>query len=122
MEEYAMSYEFLIRRVFHCGRYGVAGANADEYRRLERAYQYLANNKTPKSEHIFNFGFECGQICAYLNNAIEKFHKDYENELTAKEKSKIDEIKVSLIQGKLPEIQKAIKDAEKIMIDHNLFP
>ena len=58
MEEYAMSYEYLIRRIFQCGRYGVAGANADEYRRLERKIIQLKENKAKVNiEDIFEFGF-----------------------------------------------------------------
>ena len=122
MDEFALSYEYLIRRAFRCGRFGVAGANADEYRRLERKNIQLKENKGKVNvEDIFEFGFECGQISAYIKSAIDKFVKDFGEELNSKEKLKLDEINVSLIHGKLPEIQKAIKDAEKIMIDHNLF-
>ena len=35
-EEMALEYEYLIRAAFNCGRCGVAGANADIYRGLER--------------------------------------------------------------------------------------
>ncbi|KMQ70152.1 hypothetical protein [Chryseobacterium koreense] len=123
MDQFALSYEYLIRRVYQCGRYGVAGANADEYRRLERTHNYLKNNKSKvKSEDIFKYGFECGQITAYIRGAIEKFRNDFFQNLSNEEKIKIDEILVTLIDGKLDVIQKSITDAEKIMLDHNLKP
>lgn len=121
MDQFALSYEYLIRRVYQCGRHGVAGANADAYRRLERAHNYLKDNKSKvKSEDIFKYGFECGQITAFIRSAVEKFRSDFSENLSTKEKLKIDEILVSLIDGKLEVIQKSISDAEKIMIDHNL--
>lgn len=121
MNQLALSYEYLIRRVYQCERYGVAGANADEYRRLERTHNYLKDNKYKvKPEDIFKYGFECGQITAFIRGAIEKFRNDFSENLSNQEKMKIDEILGTLIDGKLDAIEKSITDAEKIMLDHNV--
>lgn len=37
MNDEAMDYEYLVRRAFQCGRFGVVDANADNYRGLESA-------------------------------------------------------------------------------------
>lgn len=44
-ENYAMYYEWLICDIYHCGRYGVAAADADIYRRLVSCYFKLVQSQ-----------------------------------------------------------------------------
>lgn len=41
----ALTYEYLIRRIYNVGRYGKPGADADEWRSLERSISHLRSEK-----------------------------------------------------------------------------
>lgn len=74
----AMEYEFLLRRVYNCGRRGVSGADADIYRQMEhaeRAYTlYLENikNRTmrisnqPIDDMRYEYERECVKVYGYM--------------------------------------------------------
>jgi len=55
---FSMSYEYLIRRIYGRGRYGIKSADADIYRRFERSYAKLVTEQkaikeeTPRVFHI----------------------------------------------------------------------
>lgn len=120
----ALKYEHLIRRAFQCGRYGVAGASADEYRGLERAYSNLKINKDPKKneELSFNYGFECGEISAYIITALEKFINDFDSKLSDSDNQETEDIRMLLCDKNINKINEAIDRAEKLMIKFNLYP
>ena len=63
----ALYYEYLISAVFKCGRYGVAGADADIYRRLER----VSWGEPSGSVDQFKLGVSVGEVAAYIDNALE---------------------------------------------------
>jgi len=86
----AMSYEAIVRFANgDCGRYGVAGADADIYRGFERAGAYynerMANpNVHPNNlaELTLKYGIAIGEISAYLNDSIERIENLFEGRLT----------------------------------------
>jgi hypothetical protein len=83
----AMEYEYLIRRVYHCGRHGAKGADADIYRRLERAQAHLTSthwNKTQEEkEHDYNTAF--AEVRMFVKEAIREGIKQVQHRLTDKE-------------------------------------
>lgn len=130
MDEFAMSYEYLIRRAHQCGRHGVAGANADNYRRLQRSFAEYNAEKTgqpkftlKKSEDIISdYMRNCGEIASYILTAVDKVRRDYKEKLTQQQDGELEEVEISLITPDIEKIQKAIKSAEKTMIDFGLYP
>ena len=81
-EEKAMEYEYLIRSAFNCGRYGVAGANADTYRYLEGKVVSANSGEGDK----FELGLAMGRVVAYIDNALKTVLKEHSanKEFTAK--------------------------------------
>lgn len=70
-EEMALEYESLIRAAFNCGRYGVAGANADIYRGLEREAHLAGSEEGGR----FELGLIMGRVVAYIENALKTVQK-----------------------------------------------
>lgn len=68
----AMHYEYLIRAVFKCGRSSRFGADADIFRRLERA----AGQKTVDR---YKLGIRLGEVSAYLHTALYEVQKQYQD-------------------------------------------
>lgn len=120
----ALKYEYLIRRAFQCGRYGVPGANADTFRALERSYVLYRDNNTPArhDELLIKYAFDCGEVATYINVAIEKFSKDFEEQLTAEENQEIEDIISILNESTIVEIKQAIERAEFLMIARGRYP
>jgi len=130
----AMSYEHLIRRAHQCGRYGVAGANADIYRRLLRnANIYYSEteaikNKTERKwlkgeqEMLADYMRSCGEIKGYINTAMEKVKKEYEDTLTDDQYNELEKIELLLFNANLEKITEAVTRTEKVFLDLNLFP
>ena len=81
-EEMAMKYEHLITAAFKCGRWGVAGANADIYRRLQGE---VASAESGKGNQ-FELGLVMGRVVAYIEHALKKVQKEHSanKEFTAK--------------------------------------
>ena len=133
-DDNAMSYEYLIRRAHQCGRYGVAGADADTYRRfLRNASTYYSEmeaikNKTErkwlKSEQdmLADYMRSCGEVKGYISTAIEKVKKDYDNELTDEQYNELEEIGVLLISADIQKITEALVRTEKVFLDLKLYP
>ena len=71
-EDKALQYEHLIKTVFKCDRYGVAGANADIYRTLEREASIAASERVDR----FELGVCMGRVAAYLENALKTTLKE----------------------------------------------
>lgn len=129
----ALSYEYLLRRVYKGGRFGKKEMNADVYRKLERAaliYKQELNNAKigkPKSNSKsiedleYNYRVECAVIWRYIYSAITVGmleHKDVfsKNETTALETAlnKKDILK--------EDIDFLIDLAEGIFVAHKIFP
>lgn len=92
-EEMALEYESLIKAAFNCGRYGVAGANADIYRGLEREALLADSGQGNPLE----LGLIMGRVVAYIENALKTVKKEHSanREFTAK----IDECLSLIEQG-----------------------
>lgn len=69
----ALYYEYLIRAVFKCGRYGVAGADADIYRSLEGATW----GEPSRVVDPFKLGVRVGEVAAHIENALESVKEKY---------------------------------------------
>ncbi|MDL2243296.1 hypothetical protein LJB84_00420 [Bacteroidales bacterium OttesenSCG-928-J19] len=133
-DDNAMSYEYLIRRAHQCGRYGVAGADADTYRRLLRnASIYYSEmeairNKTERKwlkseqEMLADYMLSCGEVKGYINTAIEKVKKGYDNQLTDEQYNELEEVEVLLISADLQKITDALIRTEKVFLDLKLYP
>ena len=90
----AMNYENLIRRVNQCGRHGVKGADADIYRKMERAEMHLTDiywNKTKEEkEHDYRIAF--AEVSRYTSKAIKDGIDQVEYNITEEEKSTLKNI------------------------------
>jgi hypothetical protein len=133
-DDNAMSYEYLIRRAHQCGRYGVAGADADTYRRLIRnagtyyceteAIKNKTQRRTLKSEQdmLADYMLSCGEVNGYIKTAIDKVKKDYGSKLTDEQYNELEEVEVLLISPNLSKITEALIRTEKIFLELQLFP
>lgn len=124
MNDIALNYEYLIRRAFQCGRYEVPGANADVFRALEMSSVLSRdNNDNSQSEELlFNYAFGCGEVATYIITAIEKFVKDFEENLTAAQNEEIDDIISLLDNSRIEQIEQAIDRAQELMITYGRYP
>jgi hypothetical protein len=124
MNESALNYEYLIRRAFQCGRYGVPGANADVFRALERSFVLNRdNNDVNQSEELlFNYAFDCGEVATYMITAIEKFANDFEANLTPEQNEEIEDLISLLNNSRIEQIEQAIERAQALMITHGRYP
>lgn len=133
-DEYAMKYEYVIRRAHQCGRHGVAGANADDYRRfLRHANMYFTESEAIKNnteriwlksenELLSDYLISCGEIKAYLMTAIDTVKKNYYDKLSDKLYNELEDIEVSLIKPDIDKITEALNRAEKTMLEIGLYP
>lgn len=129
-----MSYEYLIRRAYKCGRHGVEGANADIYRTLERdniLYTTALNeieNKLPRSwgedvkDLAYRNGISAGKVANHIVNAIRKVQSDLNSSLTDEEQEVFEHCKAEMYAPTIEKIQDVIKKAEDIMVEHGLYP
>jgi hypothetical protein len=124
MNECALNYEYLIRRAFQCGKYGVPGANADVFRILERNFVLNRDNNNVKQseELLFDYAFNCGKVATYIKTAIEKFAKDFEENLTAEQNEEIEDLISLLNNSRIEQIEEAIERAQTLMIAHGRYP
>lgn len=76
--ETALSYEYLIRAVYQCGRACKPGTDADIYRSLERASVPYPGQKDVDQ---YKLGVRVGEVMAYLQTALcEIKEKNKDNE------------------------------------------
>ena len=124
MNDYAMRYEYLIRRAFNCGRFGVSGANADVFRGLERDFVHFRDNKGINSpeERMQKYAFSCGEVATYIKFAVEKFAKKFDNELTEEQKQEVEDIVSLLYDATINEIEQAIDRGEALMLEKGVYP
>lgn len=100
-----MSYEILMRRAYHCGRHGARGADADVYRKMERAFNLLTaeNWLEPQQSRELNYAKAANEVANFVSNAITK---------------SLSEIKDSEKLTKLQELrQKIAHQSDKQIID-----
>jgi hypothetical protein len=124
MNESALNYEYLIRRAFQCGRYGVPGANADIYRALEMSFVLNRdNNDIDQSEKLlFDYAFNCGEVATYIITAIEKFANDFEENLTAVQIEEVEDLISLLNNSRIEQIEQVIVRAQELMIAYGRYP
>ncbi|MES2725470.1 MAG: hypothetical protein V4643_00115 [Bacteroidota bacterium] len=106
-----MSYEVLIRRAYHCGRYGSKGADADIYRSFQMAHADLPDNQK-------RYKKEVKEIVTFISKAITKALK----EITIPEKIlKLEELRDRLImQENKQVIDRVIKETVTIFVELDL--
>lgn len=134
IDDNAMNYEYLIRRAHQCGRHGVAGADADTFRRLQRlAYTYIEEKKAietkgerkwrkSEEEMLTEYMISAGEVSAYIKTATQIVKKNYYDKLTDDQYNELEDIEVSLIKPDIEIINEAVKRAEKVMLDIGLYP
>lgn len=130
----AMHYEYFIRRAHQTARYGVAGADADSFRALERSYGHFKSEKElsekglPKKwnksndELAHDYAINCGKISAYIKTAIDHSLKKYGELLSDEKYNQLEECKMQLINPTYESICQAIKTADEILLELKLFP
>ena len=120
-----MSYEYLLRGVYHCDRYGAKGADADVYRKLEYAEMHLANpnwNKT-EAEKEYDYRTIFAGVKTYVQNALREGFKQVQYKATKDEIEKLEDLKTEVNdinfydKKRLDEI---IKEADNIFKEHGL--
>lgn len=130
----AMSYEHLIRRIYQVGRFGNSDANADIYRKLERAERTYTleeeniKNKKPRISNksiddlAYEYRVQCRKIWSIVVTAIHKGIGENKGEFTSDE---VKEMESTLIEPKVvtkEHIDKAIETAERIYVNHKIYP
>jgi hypothetical protein len=125
MNDYALRFEYLMRRAFQCGRYGVPGANADIFRALESNFVRFRDNTNADShdECLRKYASYCGSVSTYIETAIEKFAKDYDKKLTAKQNQEVEDLLTLLYDDATIEtIEQVIDRTEDLMLQHGVYP
>ena len=129
-----MSYEYLIRRIYNVGRGGKPEANADVYRKLERAskiYKLELNNletRKPKSstksidELEYEYQVECRKIWMNVSDALREAIHKFGDTLTSEEIRQLQSVPSSFDFVHKEDIDQIIKIAEKILVGHQIFP
>lgn len=130
----AMSFEYLLRRIFQVGRYGKRDVDADVYRRLERAESLyileteniekrLPRLSTKSIEDLaYEYRVECRRVWSIVENAILQSIKDNKGIFTNEE---IEVLKKALVEQRIVTkeyIDKIIDDTEKIYVNHGIYP
>ncbi len=82
----AMLYEIIVRFANgNCGRFGVAGANADIYRSFtmsEAIYEQAQAGNNNVSDSALKYGIALGEVSAYLSDSAERIKRIYADVLT----------------------------------------
>ena len=130
----AMSYEYLLRRIYQVGRYGNSDANADLYRALEKAermYVLETENIEKKQPRIstqsiddlaYEYRVQCRKIWGAIEVAISQGISKNRSVFTADE---VEEMEKSIIEPRIvtkEHIDKAIETAERIYVNHKIYP
>lgn len=130
----ALHYEYFIRRAHQTSRYGVAGADADNFRSLEKSYGFyksekeLAEKGLPKQwnktieELAHDYAINSGKISAYVKTAIDHSLKKYNKLLSDDKYNELEDCKMHLTNPTYESICLAIKIADEILLEIKLFP
>lgn len=130
----AMSYEYLIRRIYNVGRYGTEGADADHYRRLENAeHLYIQEKKNIerglprlRSEGIESLKYETNVQAQKIWRKVKKAIQDGISENSSLfTQEEVDTMTKSIIEPKILSkeyIDKAIKITEDIYVKYEIYP
>ena len=118
----SMGYEFLVRMAYHCARHGSPGANADIYRKMERALRRLdpphIYSKT-KEELEYDYRGEAVVVKRYVLDAISEGMKQIYD---AADNEKLKQLKSKLHMDEYDKkiIDEVIKEASEIFRKHKL--
>lgn len=116
----ALSYEYLMRKAYNCGRGGANGkAEADLYRKLERAESMLKTRNSTKSQDDLEYDYRKAavEISMNVSEALKKVENEfYFTKANDKHKQRLGELSsnISMNMDKAT-IDKAIGEA------HNIF-
>jgi len=118
----ALFYEYLIRRVFNCGRTSKNGANADIFRKMERSFHsietsYMLGSKEDK-EYTFRGNF--AEVREYVSWALLKSLNRISGEAAAKIKELLSELNMDFYDKE--RLEEIIKEANDIFIREGLVP
>ncbi len=95
-----MNYEYLLRRIYQVGRYGVAGADADIFRALLMNYT-LYNGEQNKERKVnqerlndldYDYRVSLNEVWDHLQKALHYGNAKFTNELTDEEKDIIEPV------------------------------
>lgn len=130
----AMRYEYFIRRVYQVGRYGIDGADADDYRDLEHSYRLYLSEKTLKEEgkpKQWNksvpelekeYKGHLNTIVEYVKAAIRVAMLNYASQLNSEQVSQLEAFKKQLDKQTVENLDSAIKGADEILLAIGLYP
>lgn len=108
----AMAYEHIVRKANNdCGRYGTAGADADIFRHLERAWTAGIDGKFMST--VEERYFALGTVSAYLRDSLERIIKS--KAYSEEDNQKLQSIYDSLSQASLKDVDKAVVDSIEIL-------
>lgn len=128
----AMRYETFIRKVYHCGRHGVEGANADIFRRLNHAEDLFRMAKESRINHHprlstksieeleYDYNCSCGEVAMHIDNAIRKVGSDCAHILRPEQKQILKECRESLSDPSYDIIENVLDKGGKVILE--LFP
>lgn len=133
-DDNAMDYEYLLRRAHQCSRYGVAGANADDFRNLMRKasdFQIALQKLEQENKQLFPeslvkiqvaYAVKSGIISGYLKTAIQKVMKDFDEQLSDEQYEEFEGLNTMLSEPTLQVLNEVVARSQKVMIELGLFP
>lgn len=118
----AMSYEILMRKAYNCGRNFSKGADADIYRRLERAVLFKDsgryNTTTTDLENDYIKAFE--DVAYNIVKAINRMLFNRSLNLSDNQREELKKCKISLDTRAMESMVKVIEKVNEIMMDIKL--
>jgi YesN/AraC family two-component response regulator len=130
----AMHYECFIRRAHQVARNGVAGADADAFRHLQKSYGHYKSEKNladkglpkqwnkPLDELAHDYAINSGKISAYVKTAIDHSLIKYANQLSIEKYKELENCKTLLISPTIESLVLSISKADEILLELKLFP
>jgi hypothetical protein len=134
MNSLAMDYEYFIRRVYQVGRYGVDGANADDFRDLEHARSlYLHDEEaeksgksklrtTPTAKLKKEYEKELKEVAEYVRGALRVAALNFASVLSDEELATIDRCKKLAATDNFEKVCEAMKTVDAILISKKIYP
>ena len=117
-DDNAMTYEFFIRKAHHCGRHGMAGADADTFRRLLRLSANYNEKKTELS--LRDYIAQAGEVTGYIKTAIQLIMS--KATLTDEQFEELEQVLLLLHSPDLNKINKAVAKADEVFSAIGLQP
>ena len=130
----AMSYEYLLRRIYQVGRYSKKDVDADVYRSFEHAaslYSIEKNNIASRLPRIDNRSIEkleaeynssARQIWQIISKALQAGYDKYGHRFSDAEKDTFQQLLKQPREITAAHIENVIDKAEAIFVGHQIFP